>query len=150
MDASSTILREVRRIRNDFDLFHIVDHSYAHLARELPPSRTIITCHDLDAFRCLTTPEAEPRNFPFKAMTRRILARPPICCARNLRHRSHSSRHSLHRLLPPERLTVVHNGVSPDLSPNEDPAADAELSHLLNRNGEKQLELLHVGSTIPA
>ncbi len=35
-----------------FDLFHIVDHSYAHLAHELAPGRTVVTCHDLDAFRC--------------------------------------------------------------------------------------------------
>ena len=35
----------------DFDLFHIVDHSYAHLAQQLPPGRSIVTCHDLDAFR---------------------------------------------------------------------------------------------------
>ena len=35
----------------DFDLFHIVDHSYAHLATHLPAGRALISCHDLDAFR---------------------------------------------------------------------------------------------------
>ncbi len=34
----------------DFDVFHIVDHSYAHLATVLPPGSAIVTCHDLDAF----------------------------------------------------------------------------------------------------
>lgn len=29
------------------DLYHILDHSYAHLLSRLPPERTIITCHDL-------------------------------------------------------------------------------------------------------
>ncbi|MDI6739180.1 MAG: glycosyltransferase family 1 protein [Candidatus Edwardsbacteria bacterium] len=29
------------------DLYHILDHSYAHLLSKLPPERTIITCHDL-------------------------------------------------------------------------------------------------------
>ena len=35
----------------EYDLFHIVDHSYAHLARQLPVGRTVISCHDVDAFR---------------------------------------------------------------------------------------------------
>ena len=29
------------------DIYHILDHSYAHLIKVLPFSRTIITCHDL-------------------------------------------------------------------------------------------------------
>ena len=57
----------------NFDLFHIVDHSYAQLALELPAARTITTCHDLDTFRCLLEPELEHRPRWFRAMTRRIL-----------------------------------------------------------------------------
>src|SRR5262245_41789453 len=34
----------------DFDLFHIVDHSYAHLVTSLPPGRSLVMCHDVDAF----------------------------------------------------------------------------------------------------
>src|SRR5262252_4554879 len=41
----------LRKQRAEFDLFHIIDHTYAHLALELPPERTLITCHDVDAFR---------------------------------------------------------------------------------------------------
>jgi len=29
------------------DLYHILDHSYAHLLSRLPPERTVITCHDI-------------------------------------------------------------------------------------------------------
>jgi glycosyltransferase involved in cell wall biosynthesis len=29
------------------DLYHILDHSYAHLMAKLPPEKTVITCHDL-------------------------------------------------------------------------------------------------------
>src|SRR4051794_12536001 len=39
-----------------FDLFHLVDHSYAQLVHVVPPERTIVTCHDLDTFRCLLEP----------------------------------------------------------------------------------------------
>ena len=35
---------------DDFDLFHIVDHSYAHLVTVLPPDRSLVMCHDVDAF----------------------------------------------------------------------------------------------------
>ena len=53
-----------------FDLFHIVDHSYAQLVHRLPAGRTIVTCHDLDTFRSVLDPELEPRSAMFRAMTR--------------------------------------------------------------------------------
>src|SRR4051812_49073616 len=43
-----------------FVLFHLVDHSYPQLARELPPGRAVVTCHDLDTFGCLLDPAREP------------------------------------------------------------------------------------------
>ena len=36
------------RVR-DFDVFHVVDHSYAHVMRVLPAERTVVTCNDVDA-----------------------------------------------------------------------------------------------------
>ena len=38
-------------LASKFDVFHIVDHSYAHLIRALPADRTLITCHDVDAVK---------------------------------------------------------------------------------------------------
>jgi glycosyltransferase involved in cell wall biosynthesis len=35
------------------DLFHVVDHAYAHMAALLPKRRTIVTCHDLMLLRSL-------------------------------------------------------------------------------------------------
>ena len=66
--------RLLRSLRKDFDIFHVVDHSYGQLVLDLPPERTVLTCHDIDAFRCITEPEAEPRSGIFRAMSRRILA----------------------------------------------------------------------------
>jgi glycosyltransferase involved in cell wall biosynthesis len=65
--------RHLRRRRQGFDLFHLCDHSYAHLVHELPAERTGVYCHDLDTFRCLLEPEREARPPWFRAMTRRIL-----------------------------------------------------------------------------
>ena len=44
----------VQRLR--FDAFHIIDHSYAHLTHTLPCDRTVVTCHDIDAFLPLVSP----------------------------------------------------------------------------------------------
>ncbi len=63
-----------------FDLFHIVDHSYAQLVHRLPAERTIVTCHDLDTFRSVLDPRART---PIAAVprddathSRRVCARP--------------------------------------------------------------------------
>ena len=67
-----------------FDLFHVIDHSYAQLVHRLAPERTIVTCHDIDTFRCLLQPAAERRPLWFRAMVRRTLTglkRPRPSCA---------------------------------------------------------------------
>src|SRR5690349_19674419 len=66
-------LRGVAR-EGRFDLYHVVDHSYAQLVHALPPGRAVVTCHDLDAFRCLFEPAREPRPWWFRALARRILS----------------------------------------------------------------------------
>ena len=58
----------------EFDLFHLVDHSYSQLIHDLPPGRAVVTCHDLDTFRCVLEPERQPRPRWFRAMTERILS----------------------------------------------------------------------------
>lgn len=65
--------RWLRRRAGDFALFHVADHSYAHLVEALPAERTIVTCHDLDAFRSLLEPAREPRPRWFRAMMGRVL-----------------------------------------------------------------------------
>lgn len=45
---ASVLLRyPVHVRRQSADVFHIVDHSYAHLTRAVPAGRAIVTCHDL-------------------------------------------------------------------------------------------------------
>jgi glycosyltransferase involved in cell wall biosynthesis len=139
----------MRLKRQAYDLFHIVDHSYSQLAHELPAERTLITCHDLDAFRCLLEPSREPRSFLFNRMTGRVLngfrkARWITCdsaatCEELLRY----------ALVVPERVTVVHNGVHPTCKPKPDPPCDAQATELLGSHRPDSVEILHVGSTIP-
>lgn len=134
--------------REEFDVFHVVDHSYAHLVHRLPAERTVVTCHDLDTFRCLLKPDAEPRSRPFRAMTRHVLdglrkAARVTCVSAWTREQLLS-----HGVLPPERVEVVHNGVSPLYTPAHDPAANAEAERLLGPASDDAPELLHVGSTV--
>ncbi|MEO7649271.1 MAG: glycosyltransferase family 1 protein [Bryobacteraceae bacterium] len=135
--------------KGGFDLFHIVDHSYAHLVHELPADRTVVTCHDLDTFRCLFAPEAEPRSALFRRMTQRILD--GFRKAAHVTCDSESTRAEVlaHNLIPPSRLTVIPNGVHPSCSVEADPDADAEIARILAPASPGRANILHVGSVIP-
>jgi glycosyltransferase involved in cell wall biosynthesis len=140
--------RWLRRRARDFDLFHVVDHSYAQLVHYLPPERTIVTCHDLDTFRCLLDPEREPRPLWFRAMTARILS--GLKTAAFLITGSSVVRDEIirHRLSPPERVKVIANGVHSSCSPIPEIRADAELERLVPADSGAAIWLLSVGSTM--
>jgi glycosyltransferase involved in cell wall biosynthesis len=132
-----------------FDLFHLIDHSYSQLVHDLPPGRTVVTCHDLDTFRCVLEPDRQPRPRWFRAMTERIL-----CGFRKAAHviavSSATRDEILHLGLHPSgRVTVISNGVHPSFSPLPDPGADAQLSRLLPTDSQQGIWLLSVGSSMP-
>jgi glycosyltransferase involved in cell wall biosynthesis len=124
-----------------FDLFHIVDHSYAQLALALPAGRSVVTCHDLDAFRCLLEPSFDPRPFWFQAMARRTLK--GLVAAAHVISVSVATRDNLLRygLVAPERITVIPPGVDPAYFSMDEAVKAAGRS--------EEPYLLHVGSTIP-
>jgi glycosyltransferase involved in cell wall biosynthesis len=139
----------LRRNRSRFDLFHIVDHSYSHLALELPATPVAITCHDLNAFRCLLEPERDSRSIAFRAMTARLLrglksAAAVACDSQTIRDEILA-----HRVLSADRVSVVHIGVHPACQPGPDAAADAQVDQLLGPRDPNAIELLHVGSNRP-
>jgi glycosyltransferase involved in cell wall biosynthesis len=139
--------RHVARVATGFDLFHVVDHSYSQLIHRLPAERTVVTCHDLDTFRCLLHPADEPRSAAFKAMTRHILsgfrrAACVTCDTAVVRNQLIAA-----GVLSPERVLVAPVGVSADFSAVADFEADGAAERLLGPR--RTLELLHVGSTIP-
>ena len=130
-----------------FDVYHLVDHSYAHLLHGLPAGRTLVTCHDLDTFRAVLQPEEERRSWPFRWMTRRILS--GLRLASHVACDSEATRGALVALagFPEDRLSVIPNGTDTGGEPDADAAADVEAARMLGpRRG---VELLHVGSTIP-
>jgi glycosyltransferase involved in cell wall biosynthesis len=147
VDYPRWLRRETKR--RPFDLYHVVDHSYAHLVRALPARRTVVTCHDLDAFRSILDPAGEPRPLAYRLMTRRILD--GLCRAAFVTCDTGAVRDELlaHRLMPPARVAVVLNGVHPSRSPDPDPHTDQAAVALLGPSSPADVELLHVGSTIP-
>src|SRR5262245_30008839 len=138
--------RHVERLAGGFDLFHVVDHSYAHLVHSLPPARTIVTCHDLDAFRSVLTPVAEKRSGAFRAMTREILA--GLQRAARVMCDTASIRDELltRGLLAPDRLIVIPLGVDHVFFTARDEAADRAAARLAPMPADA-VEILHVGTT---
>jgi len=132
----------------EFDLFHVVDHSYSQLVHHLPPERTVVSCHDLDTFRCILEPHSEPRSRMFKKMMRHVLngfrkASLVVCDSSAIRDEVLA-----HGLIEPERVSVVPLGVHPSCRPDPNPTADAEATRLLTGASANTINLLHVGSTI--
>lgn len=138
--------RLLARQANAFDVFHIVDHSYAQLVHRLPPERTLVTCHDLDTFRSVLDPGLEPRSRVFRAMTRHILD--GLKRAGHIACDTAATREALiaEAGVSDERTSVVHNGPHPSCKPTADGTAELEAGRLLGPRG--RLDLLHVGSTI--
>ena len=141
--------RFVRELRSQFDLFHVIDHSYGQLLHELPAERTVITCHDLDTFQCLLNPQQERRSLPFRKMMSRTLS--GFRNAARVTCDSIATRDDLlaHNLVTPDRAVVIPNGVHPSFSTAQNPEADAEAARLLGSINDDAADLLHVGSTIP-
>jgi glycosyltransferase involved in cell wall biosynthesis len=135
--------RHLRRLAGGFDLFHVCDHSYAHLALALPPGQAGVYCHDLDAFRCLFGPGAPRRSRWRRALARRTLR--GLQRAAVVFHSTEAVRRQLevHGLVDPGRLVKAPYGVAPEFTAapgsggNEGPAA------------VPGPYLLHVGSCIP-
>ena len=139
--------RVAATLRARFDLFHVVDHSYAQLVHELPADRTLVTCHDLDTFRSVLEPERDRRNAAFRVMTRRIL--------NGLRKAGHvvCDTEATRTLLITKarfseaKTSVVHNGLHPSFTPVHEASADREAArHLGSRRAHA--DILHVGSAI--
>ena len=130
--------RIVRSVASRADFVHIVDHSYAHLARSVPPERCGVYCHDLDAFRSILDPVAEPRPLWFRRLAERTLE--GLKRAAVVFHSTAEIRERIlrHRLVAPERLIHAPYGVAAEFTPAAECSAQADSTYLL-----------HVGSNIP-
>jgi glycosyltransferase involved in cell wall biosynthesis len=139
--------RWLRARADSHDVFHIVDHSYAHLVHALPAARTVVTCHDIDAFLPLVDPALTRSRLPkffVRASLSGLRRAARIACV------SQATCEDLRRyhLVPPARLALVPNGTHAAFTAAPDGEGDAAIGALLGDQDER-LDLLHMGSTIP-
>jgi glycosyltransferase involved in cell wall biosynthesis len=136
--------RHVRRHTTGFDLFHVCDHSYAQLLHNLPPRRTGVFCHDLDAFRCLLEPERERRPRWFRIMARSVLS--GLQKAAVVFHSTAAVRRQIlaQGLVDAERLVHAPYGI-----PSEFHAGSTECEREITGVAGEAPFLLHVGSCVP-
>ena len=133
------------------DLFHILDHSHAHLLDSLATQKTIITCHDIIPLLASrgkidipVTPNAR-RAFP------RIVER--LERARAVVAISESTKANLleHTRVPEERIHVVYYGVNPNFTaapPTGISRADERAALLAHYKIPAEAKvLMHVGTT---
>ncbi len=143
--------RHVRSLarRDPFDVYHLIDHSYAQLVHDLPAGRSVVTCHDLDTFRCLLRPDLEPRPAWFRALARRTMA--GLARAAAVSCVSVATRSALveHALVPADRLTLNYPGIHPEFAAAPPPEAVALTVGLLGPAVPGATDILHVGSNIP-
>lgn len=140
--------RWLRQHRDRFDVFHVVDHSYAHLVHVLPAERTVVTCHDIDAFMPLVGRSVIKTRLP-KAVARWILS--GLRKARAITCVSAATRDELrgYNLVDEAKVRVVHNGVDPWFSADADPEADEAIAERIGASDRGTIDLLHVGSCLP-
>ena len=132
----------LRRIAPRFDFFHVVDHTYAHVVRALPPGRAGVYCHDLNAFRCLLEPDREPRPWWFRQLARRTLA--GLAAAAVVFYSTAAVRDELLRSghVRPDRLVRAPYGVAVEFAPHAAGPVAVPV-------GMATPFLLHVGANVP-
>jgi glycosyltransferase involved in cell wall biosynthesis len=139
--------RHVRQqVATSFDRFHVCDHTYAQLVHELPPERTGVYCHDIDAFRSLLEPAQEPRPRWYRTMAQRILD--GLQKAAVVFYSTTIVRQQIehYQLIESSRLVHAPLGVAPEFTP--DAIAPEEAQALFSTLSNRPF-LLHVGSCIP-
>src|SRR5436190_13737920 len=133
--------REIRRMRSEYDLFHLCDHSYAHLLHCLPPHSCGVMLQDLDTYRCLLDPGYERRPFWFRRMTRLILT--GLQRAAIVFYSTQYVREQVERtgLISPERLVHAPLGIAEEF-------IEVARSQPTFTTPAREPYLLHVGSCI--
>jgi glycosyltransferase involved in cell wall biosynthesis len=124
----------------------VIDHSYAHLVRNVGRVPTVVTLHDLDAFRAMLAGQGGgglPATLVRRLAAGLRLAQAVVCVSHAVREELLAS-----GLVETRRVRVIPNGVHPSCSPHPQEEADAEVSARLGL-ADRRLELLHVGSVIP-
>ncbi|WP_310426783.1 glycosyltransferase [Chamaesiphon sp. VAR_48_metabat_135_sub] len=139
--------RHLRSCRQNYDLFHIADHSYAHLVHSLPADRTGVFCHDIDAFRSIFEPELYTGTRSYREISKQILS--GMQKAAIVFYTTNTVRQQIekYQLVEPTRLVAAPLGVSPEYQIF--PILDDPIASELTQKLQGKPYIMHVGSCIP-
>jgi glycosyltransferase involved in cell wall biosynthesis len=133
------------RARRLADIYHVIDHGYAHVSAGLPKRRTIVTCHDLMLLKGEDgTPGARGTRtsvMRFRWSTSYLRQVAHVICV------SHSTRSDVIRYwsLDEGRLSVVPPGVDSRFRP----LSPARIQALRQIPGLEDHAMLHVSTGVP-
>lgn len=138
-------LKDNLRIDN-FNFYHVVDHSYAQLVHVLPKQRVGVYCHDIDAFRSILKPAQEIRPAWYRAISGRILSGLQKSAIVFYSTEAVASEIKQHQLIDPACLIQAPLGISPEFNLLNylDPGAEKIFRQIVNTP-----YILHIGSCIP-
>lgn len=99
-------------------VFHLLDHSDAHLVRSLDPARTVVTCHDL--IPLLAADGVIPMHVPATVLSTYRWRIAHLRRARAVIAVSHATKAAIERYtsVRPDRIIVVPQGVSSTFRPD--------------------------------
>ncbi|OUC15276.1 MAG: hypothetical protein B0A82_07965 [Alkalinema sp. CACIAM 70d] len=129
------------------DIFHVIDHTHAHVARWLKAQGkpVVVTCHDLVPLTHPETVKAESRLPALSAITWRYSANGLKCADQVLCVSSHTAGDVIQHLNIPHHCTSVIHSAADSHFRSIDPAIvqDFRQRHLAS---PQEFVLLHVGS----
>lgn len=137
--------RWLREQRSRFDIFHVVDHSYAHVVHALPAESTIVTCHDADAFLPLIDSTFHESKLP-KVFARRVLTGMQKAAWVTCVSQTTADALEQYSLVPRDRRVVIKNGVHQAFVKVCE-VAERRMNELLGEDSTA-IDVLHVGSCI--
>lgn len=128
-------------------IYHVVDHSYAHLLHSLPGGVMGCYCHDIDAFRSLFDPSIRWQRRWYNGIAQLLLS--GIRRADVVFHSTRFVREEIlqHGIVEPDRLVQAPLGFSAQFCAEPVPLSE-RLKAALEPMGPSRF-LLHVGSCVP-
>lgn len=102
----------------DADIYHIIDHGYAHLMRKIDPRKTVVTVHDLIP---LLAYQKKIPGLEFKVRPYLVeYSLSFLKYAAKIITVSNNTKNDLVKLLgcSPEKIEVIHNGLSENFKPS--------------------------------
>ncbi|ADV83223.1 glycosyltransferase family 4 protein [Terriglobus saanensis] len=139
--------RQLRRVKRQFEVVHICDHSNAMYVKHLQDRPHVVTCHDMLAIKSAAGEVPEnPTSFSGRVFQRLILS--GIKQAQNVVCVSEATRNDLARISgrAPSKIAVIYNGLNYPYTPMPAEEARRQLKNLGLQTSQPYF--VHIGGTV--